>query len=71
MTDRKPSVDKLIELLKAAGNQELAELKSELRKIVERYEEIRAINPKLFASPLLDDVATVWDTHDRRTDHGT
>ncbi len=63
MADRKPSVDELLELLKATGEQEVANLEERLCVIVERYEEVRALVPGLFSSPLLDDVATIaWDT---------
>ncbi|MCH8254647.1 MAG: hypothetical protein IID06_04800 [Gemmatimonadetes bacterium] len=63
--DAKPSIEALLELLKATADQELACLKSDLGKIIDRYEKIRTLNLRLFLSPLLDDVTTVWDRREK------
>ena len=49
--------------LRAIADREVQELENQLRKIVQRYEDARRVClcfPGLFASPLLDDVATAY-----------
>ena len=61
MAAAKPSIEALLESFKATGKHELADLEARLGVIFERYEEVRTLNPQLFASPLLDDVVTAYN----------
>ena len=56
MPNPRPSLETHLELLESTGKAEVACLESILLGIVERYEKTRALNPRLFYTPLMDAV---------------